>query len=310
MENQKLAQVVQKFEPHGKLVRAWQLKGGISAQMTALEVRLAGGQTKKMIVRRPGAMALKHNPHAAADEFKILQIVQSAGVRAQTPYHLDQSGEIFLEPYLVIEYIEGQPDYAPAHVNECVVQIATQLAKIHSIDGSRADLSFLPKQAERFVNQFEEQPVQLDHAMDEGRIREHLASVWPLPQMNGPVLLHGDFWPGNILWKEGEIAGVIDWEDAELGNPLVDFAISRLDVLWIYGVEALHEFTQHYQSMTSFDFSQLPYWDLYAALRPASRIAQWAAGWAELGREDITEETMRAGHKSFVTQAFAKLAGQ
>jgi aminoglycoside phosphotransferase (APT) family kinase protein len=112
------------------------------------------------------------------------------------------------------------------------------------------------------------------------------------------------------LWKAGEIAGVIDWEDAELGNPLVDFAISRLDVLWIYGVEALREFTQHYQSMTPFDFSQLPYWDLYAALRPASRIAQWAAGWAELGREDITEETMRAGHKSFVTQAFEKLVGR
>ncbi|MCC6455920.1 MAG: phosphotransferase family protein [Caldilineaceae bacterium] len=306
-EAQKLEQVVQKIEPRGKLLRAWRLKGGISAQMTALEVRLADGQTKTIIVRRPGALAVQQNPHAAADEFKILQIVQSAGVRAQTPYYLDQSGEIFPEPYLVIEYIEGQPEYAPANVKGCVFQIAAQLAKIHSVDDSRADLSFLPKQAERFVNQFREQPAELDHSLDEGRIRERLASVWPLPEVNRPVLLHGDFWPGNLLWKADKIAAVIDWEDAALGNPLVDFAISRLDLLWIYGVEAQQEFTRHYQSMTPFDFSNLPYWDLYAALRPASRIGQWAEGWAALGRADITEATMRAGHRLFVAQAFEKL---
>src|SRR5687768_15554866 len=121
-EVQKLEQVVQAVQPHGKLIRAWTLKGGLSAQMTALEVRLAEGQTKKLIVRRPGAMAVQQNTHAAADEFKILHIVQSAGVRAQQPYHLDQSGEIFPEPYLVIEYIEGQPEYAPTNVNECVAQ--------------------------------------------------------------------------------------------------------------------------------------------------------------------------------------------
>lgn len=309
---QQLEQVVRKVAPHSNLLRTWTLKGGISAQMTALEVLLLEGQTQKMIIRRPGERALQLNPHAAADEFAILQIVQAAGVRAQKPYLLDQSGEIFPEPYLVIEYIEGEPEYAAKDVVDCVSQIATQLAKIHSVgssgvDGTRVDLSFLPKQAERFAKQFREQPATLDHSLDEGRIRATLASVWPLPQANPPVLIHGDFWPGNILWREGRIVAVIDWEDAELGNPLVDFAISRLDILWIYGVEAMNAFTRRYQEMTALDFSDLPYWDLYAALRPASRIAEWAEGWADLGREDIAEETMRAGHRWFVNQAFESL---
>jgi aminoglycoside phosphotransferase (APT) family kinase protein len=128
--------------------------------------------------------------------------------------------------------------------------------------------------------------------------------------VNQPALLHGDFWPGNLLWKDGKLVAVIDWEDAEVGNPLADFAISRLDILWIFGLDALHAFTERYQSLVTLDFSQLAYWDLFAALRPASRIAAWAAGWPQLGRSDITEATMRAGHRWFVNQAFGQAFGK
>jgi aminoglycoside phosphotransferase (APT) family kinase protein len=189
----------------------------------------------------------------------------------------------------------------------CARQIATQLALIHCVDGTKYDLSFLPKQTDRFVEQFKTRPATLDDSLEEGRIREVLETVWPLPQVNEPVLVHGDFWPGNLLWKEGQLVAVIDWEDAEVGNPLVDFAITRLDMLWIFGPDALHAFTHQYQALSTINYSQLPYWDLYAALRPASRLDEWAAGWPELGRPDINEETMRKWHRLFITQAFEAL---
>jgi aminoglycoside phosphotransferase (APT) family kinase protein len=305
---QQLEQVIQEIDPGSELLAVWELKGGISARMTALEVRLAAGQRRKMIVRQPGARAIAHNPHAAAGEFKILQIVQVAGVKAQTPYLLDLSGTILPAPYLVIEYIEGAPEVAPANVITFVEQIATQLATLHGINGSQPEFTFLPQQAQRLAELLKRQPAELDHSLDEGRIRAHLEAVWPLPQVNPPALLHGDFWPGNLLWKDGKLVAVIDWEDAEVGNPLADFAISRLDVLWIFGPDALPDFTQRYRSLVTFDFSQLAYWDLCAALRPASRIAEWAEGWPELGRSDITEATMRSAHKWFVNQAFENLS--
>jgi aminoglycoside phosphotransferase (APT) family kinase protein len=111
----------------------------------------------------------------------------------------------------------------------------------------------------------------------------------------------GDFWPGNLLWKDGQLVAVIDWEDAKLGDPLADVANSRLEILWAFGIDAMQSFTHQYQSMTTIDFTNLPYWDLCAALRPASKIAEWAAG-------DITEKTMREGHRWFITQAFEKLS--
>jgi aminoglycoside phosphotransferase (APT) family kinase protein len=256
-----------------------------------------------MIVRQHGAVDLKQNPQIAADEFKLLQILRSAGLATPAPYYLDQSGDIFPTPYIVIEYIEGESEFTIAPDTDLIAQLTTQLARIHALDCSRLDVSFLPKQAQRFAAKVSQRPPNLDESLDEGRIRDMLEAVGPLSQHNPSALLHGDYWPGNILWKEGRLVAVIDWEDAALGDPLADVANTRLEILWAFGIDAMHRFTQHYQSMTSIDFTNLPVWDLFAALRPASKLSEWAA-------DDIAEQSMRERHRLFVAQAFVKLSGQ
>jgi aminoglycoside phosphotransferase (APT) family kinase protein len=311
-EEQKFDRLVQKIAAQSKLLRTWPLKGGISAEMTAFEIEHPDGQTKKMIVRRPGEGALKRNPKAAADEFKLLQLMQSLGLATQRPYHLDQSGQIFARPYLVIEYIEGQMAFSPANLDHHLLQLATHLAQIHRVDGSKLDLSFLPESVNGCAEMGRKRPAPVDQSLDEGRIRETLEAVWPLPQRNASVLLHGDFWPGNVLWQDDKLAAVIDWEDAKSGDPLVDLAISRLDIVWIFGIEAMNAFTHHYQSRMAIDYTNLPYWDLCAALRlvrlAGSNLAEWAAFFPPFGRHDITEQTMREHYRFFITQAFEKLA--
>jgi aminoglycoside phosphotransferase (APT) family kinase protein len=135
-----------------------------------------------------------------------------------------------------------------------------------------------------------------------------LASASPLRATNGIALLHGDYWPGNVLWKNGALVGVIDWEDSQLGDPIADLAISRLDVLWAFGEGAMHELTACYQRTANIDLTDLPYWDLDAALRPVCNIAEWASSWHELGRPDVTEATLREGHRQFVAQALDALS--
>ena len=302
-EDEKFAQLVQEIDPQSKLLRTWKLKGGVSAQVTALEIERPDGQTKKMIVRQHGAVDLQQHPQVAADEFKLLHILQSVGLATPAPYYLDQSGEIFSTPYVVIEYIEGKPEFAPSNVADLILQLATYLSKIHTVDCSNLDLSFLPEQEKIYAEKLRERPTKVDESLDEGRIRDTLESIWPLPQRNTSVLLHGDFWPGNILWKDGQLVAVIDWEDAAFGDPLADVANSRLEILWAFGIDAMHSFTRYYRSMTTIDFTNLPYWDLCAALRPASKLAEWAV-------DDIAAKTMREGHRLFITQAFEKLSVQ
>ena len=302
-EDNKFQQVVQKIDPHSKLLRTWELEGGISAQVTAIEIERPGGHTKKMIVRQHGAVDLKHNPHVAADEFKLLQFLRSLGLAAPAPYHLDQSCEIFATPYVVIEYIDGIPEFDLEHVPDLIFQLDTHLSRIHQVDVSKLDVSFLPQQAKIYAEMLRERPATVDASLDERRIRDALVSVWPFPQRNPTVLLHGDFWPGNILWKDGQLVAIIDWEDAALGDALADIANSRLEILWAFGIDAMHHFTQQYQSLTTIDFTNLPYWDLFAALRPASQFAAWAP-------DELTEKTMRERHSWFITQAFDKLSPQ
>ena len=297
----KFEQVVQKLAPHSKLLRTWELKGGVSARVTALEIELSSGHTQKLLVRQHGEADRKRNPQIAADEFKLLQLLQSAGLAAPRPYSLDQSGEIFSTPYIVIEYIEGKPEFAPSNLPDFIHQFATHLSRIHRVDGSQPDLSFLPQAVNFYAEKLRTRPTKLDESLNEGRIRNVLEAAWPLPQHNPSVLLHGDFWPGNLLWQDGQLVAIIDWEDAQVGDPLADVANSRLEILWAFGIEAMQHFTQQYQSMTSIDFANLPYWDLCAALRPASKLAQW-------GLDALTEQTMRQGHRWFITQAFEKLS--
>jgi aminoglycoside phosphotransferase (APT) family kinase protein len=293
-------QIVQKINPQNKLLRAWQLQGGVSAQTTALEIERADGQTQKMLVRQHGEKDLTYNPQIAADEFKLLHLLHAAGLATPQPYYLDQSGTIFSTPYIVIEYIEGKTEFAPANLPDFLLQFATHLTRIHQIDDTKIDLSFLSQIAARYAAKLRERPPNVDETLNEGRIRATLEAAWPFPQRNPSTLLHGDFWPGNILWKDGQLVAIIDWEDAAAGDPLADLANSRLEILWAFGTDAMQRFTDLYQSMTTIDFAQLPYWDLCAALRPIAQLAQW-------GLDASTEKTMRARHRWFVVQALDRI---
>jgi aminoglycoside phosphotransferase (APT) family kinase protein len=299
--------VAQKFFPQARLLRAWPLEGGISAEMTVLEITGPDGETGRWIMRRP--KGLRRNSRSIEDEFRLLETLHSLEPATPAPLALDLSDEIFAMPYLLVAYVEGQADFAPARPVECAVQMAEELARIHAVDGGRLDLAFLPALDEGRAIQH--RPAQINLSLDEGRIRDTLEAAWPFPRHNATGLLHGDYWPGNILWQAGRLAAVIDWEDAALGDPLADLAIGRLDLLWIYGQEAMEAFTRRYLAKTAIDTRSLPYWDLYAALRlvrlAGADLPGWAAFFAPYGREDITEQSIRRYYRFFVSQAVGKL---
>ncbi|MGG4442999.1 phosphotransferase family protein [Brevibacillus fortis] len=299
--DEKWSLLAHNMNPQAKLLRAWELKGGISAQVTALEMESPDGTKKKVVVREHGQADLKRNPQIASDEFKLLQILKTAGLPTPTPYHLEASSDIFPTPCLVIEFIEGQTVATPADLSSFLQQVAEVLTRIHSVDPSMLADTFLPKQEEAITEKLHKTSMNLDQSLDEGLIREVLESVWPLPQANAPSLLHGDFWPGNTMWKDEKLAAVIDWEDAGIGDPLADFGNARLEILWGFGVQAMNDFTLHYQAaVTKLDYTDLPYWDLCAALRPASNLSAW-------GLDEDTERIMRERHSLFVRQACEKL---
>ena len=123
------------------------------------------------------------------------------------------------------------------------------------------------------------------------------------PAVNPASLVHGDFWPGNLLWQRGALAAVIDWEDARTGDPLSDLGNARFEFFLEHGPEAMAALTDVYRAEVSLDFSGLAYWDLCAALRPCGRIGEW-------GLEPEEEQQLREGHAAFVAAALNELDGR
>ncbi|NMH96644.1 phosphotransferase family protein [Pseudonocardia acidicola] len=86
--------------------------------------------------------------------------------------------------------------------------------------GPAAPLDLAPGTAERLRARLTAAPA-ADRVLDRlGALRARLGR-YAAPT----TLVHGDFWPGNLLTDRGEITGVVDWEHSELaGNPVRDIA--------------------------------------------------------------------------------------
>ncbi|NYE75087.1 aminoglycoside phosphotransferase (APT) family kinase protein [Microlunatus parietis] len=56
----------------------------------------------------------------------------------------------------------------------------------------------------------------------------------------GRTLMHGDYHPGNLLWRDGALTGVIDWNGARLGSRWFDVAYCRADVAALFGHASHH----------------------------------------------------------------------
>jgi aminoglycoside phosphotransferase (APT) family kinase protein len=272
--------------------------------MLLLKVETRAGWCAQFVMRVPGETALRQNPDAAQHEYQLLERLSSQGLPVPQPLALDDSKHILPHTYFILDYIPGQLDFAPSDLPRSVQQMAAALVKIHSIQPHGLQLDFLPALEGRLSAEIGIRPAKINRSLQEDRVRAALETAWPNLRRNPAALLHGDYWPGNILWRAGKLVGVIDWEDACLGDPLADLAIARLDLLWIHGLEAMTEFTRYYQSNTDLDFSELPFWDLYAALRfirlAGHQLDQWAAFFHSYGRRDIQAHTIRDYFKFFV----------
>jgi aminoglycoside phosphotransferase (APT) family kinase protein len=282
------------------------LAGGISSGAVAVDLALADGTTRRVVVRRPTYGTAEERLSVVKSEHALLLRCAAVGIPVPKPCFLDADTAA-----VVLEYVEGAPEFAPTDSAGMLRQMATMLARIHAIPIGD-EFSFLPTCERGAARRAVEVPDRLDTSLDEPRIRAVLAQHWPWPQRNADVLLHGDYWPGNMLWRDGRLAAVIDWEESQIGDPLADIAIARLDILWAFGEAAMHEFTQSYRAQTQIDWDNLPRWDLCVALRPMSNLARWAQSYVDppISRPDINEVSMGGGHRRFVEQALRALGIQ
>jgi aminoglycoside phosphotransferase (APT) family kinase protein len=287
--------------PGGQLVAADRLEGGVSATINYLEFALPDGGTKRVIVRQYGIFDLGDDPAISVHEEELLTLLRQHGLPVPKPL-LSEIG--FGGPgrtWLVCEYVEGETVTASPFPARFVEQLAETLIALHTFDPGLHELSFLE-------DGHDETWVQVEANVRSKHLTQAEHDYWQALEVHFPdtpdelqSLLHGDFWPGNVIWKDGKIAALIDWEDAHLGDPLEDVANCRLELFLIGGAELADAFADAYRRLrpeTKFDGQH--FWELYAAARFLLKVPTW-----EL--DEVEKESMVERAETFATRAHTRL---
>ena len=122
------ATLVQRWWPGSMLVNIERLQGGVSADVSQLNLKQASGSHLSVVLRAHGE---NHSGHPAQTEFDLLQALFVKGLPVAQPLAVDETKSLLPNDYLVLTFIGGSsliesPDHA-AYVERA----AEMLARIH-----------------------------------------------------------------------------------------------------------------------------------------------------------------------------------
>jgi aminoglycoside phosphotransferase (APT) family kinase protein len=296
-----IEQAVAALEPGGRLVSVRALTGGVSANVFGLEIATADARHRRVVFRQHRAEFKQHDRTVTAKEHALLTALHREGLAVPEPYLFDDAGAA-TAPYLLMEWVDGSTDVAADDLPRALDQMARFLVDLHALDdGSRPLAELAPIEDPRAA------VVPYLPSTDGGReVLASLAARDITQRQNRRVVVHGDFWPGNVIWRDGQLAAVIDWEDASLGDPLADLATARVELLCQYGAEAMERFTTAY--LTKYEdaigpllVESLPVWELYVSAAALATMGEW-------GLDPADEARRRDRTARFFEQAARRLA--
>lgn len=287
--------IADQVSPGSVVLRQWPLKGGVSANMYAIELEQRSGENRCVVIRQHRAATWKSlDDNVTANEFDLLRVLYDQGLKVPEPLHLDCSGSILASPYLVTEYINGTTSVPPEALDNHLQQMADFLRRLHGLDPGLMPLPNLPTIEDPAKGALQYLP----------KISEDRSLLDVISSMRAKAktrrLLHGDFWPGNMMWNDGRLVAVLDWEDATFGDPMSDVACCRVELLCQYGRSAMDTFTDYYLGDNIFDVSDLRLWEIYVSASALVSMAGWG-----LSADD--EKYRRQMTKVFLNEAAAKL---
>jgi aminoglycoside phosphotransferase (APT) family kinase protein len=202
---------------------------------------------------------------------------------------VERGGEVFGAPTVVTTRLTGRPVLAPANVDEYTRQIAETLVHLHRLPTTRLD--FLPDQAALLSRTLAQHQVADDPL--EPDLRRAVLRAWPsvAPMSARIALVHGAYWPGNLLWQRGHLVAVVDWMDARLGDPARDVGTCRADLSLLFGPDAADAFLRYYELATGRPVQHRAFWDLLSCTLALPEVPRRGTRWLALGRTDLTIET-------------------
>ncbi|MEU7820395.1 phosphotransferase [Catellatospora sp. NPDC049133] len=211
------------------------LQGGIAHAVSAVDT--ADG--RRYALRRwcrPG-WQVEDPWFTPANEVAALATLAGTGLPVPEVVAVDHTGAHTDFPALLMTWLPGtmlpsathRADAGPPPTTGMLRQLVVAAHSVHAADGTG-------------VAPFEPYVVLADARPPRSSARPQLweraiaagAAVAP-PERS--TLIHRDYHPGNTLWQDGRLTGIVDWTNASRGAPGYDFGYLRVNLLITYGQE-------------------------------------------------------------------------
>jgi aminoglycoside phosphotransferase (APT) family kinase protein len=278
--------------------------------------------TRQMILKVAPSAAVKmmsYEKDMMKTEVDSLRLVNSVGsVPVPSVLEHDDSLEQIDSEYFIMERLEGAPynTVKGSMTEEERANIERELGvyskRINAIKarhfGRYASVRDESLAAPSWGQYFEEL---LQSVIDDGRAagvelpiayeeieREVAGRLDCLDEVTEPCLVHWDLWDGNVFVKNGTITGIIDFERALWGDPLMEFYFGRLNQ---FGSKAFLE-GYSFEGWTQAARNRRLLYDLYLDLILVIECAY--RQYEDQNHIDWTRNNFRHGWECFIHSSF------
>lgn len=306
LREDELARIAGAIDPSARVTYCAPILGGVDAATYALDLEIAG-ERRELVVRLDTLPEERDGQHARRYWNAISGIPSTVPFPIPRPVHIDAEGLLVGLPCLVMTRLPGTPLARPASEASWIDQLAGAMASIHDVDVGTLppDYRRNPKPAELMDERLSRWPPRILEDLWRD-IADALRSAAPHVISNGEVLTHHDFWFGNTLWSGERLTGIVDWDGALIDDPAFDVAYARLDMQLVLGDDGPDRLLARYEARRG-PLHAVPFWDLVAMLPGFRWLDDWAVGYREVGRDEITNELARERLESFARRALRGL---
>jgi aminoglycoside phosphotransferase (APT) family kinase protein len=192
---------------------------------------------RELVLRRPPFGAKIKTAHDMGREYRILSHLVEVYPRVPRPLLYCQDESVLGAPFYVMERLTGvilrasAPqglELSPALMRGLSENFVDNLVEIHGVDYEAAGLGELGQPAGYVKRQIEGWTRRYHNARTDGVTHVEQVAAWlaeHMPPEAGAALIHNDYKYDNLVLDPHDlsrIVGVLDWEMATVGDPLMD----------------------------------------------------------------------------------------
>jgi aminoglycoside phosphotransferase (APT) family kinase protein len=185
-----------------------------------------GGADTRYVLRLPPPGARIAGPADVIRQGRIMAALHASGLPTPAIPILSTEPAVDGRPYVLMEAVDGEriekagTEQRAIDISASAVEVLKRLQALPpAVTGIGAEEPVtLPAEMMRWAWLMQRAPEELTLRAGElgGLLARHVPAERP------PTLVHGDYHYGNMLFRGSNVVAVLDWEIAEIGQPLID----------------------------------------------------------------------------------------